>query len=584
MDESQTQQLLQRKQLLLRKKELLSQREALSVSQEANQPRITNQQASNPLKIGINQGIETATKMINPGGRDFIPGMETPIVKQGMEAGNKIEQGILNNIPETLPIGIVSQLAAKLGIKPATRDVAEPLVSGSLDPRAIATGVGGLLEKPAINAISKHLPSYLEKKSAKKLAKAEDMFTRIADVPKGVISEAKEQGRKVPGIEYGTRATKKAKTVGELFETIVGEKKKAGSEKGELIKSLPATTSPRTYLNKAKDYINRLKGEGIHDEKEISRLEELIDQEIDYLNRTPESAKDPSFLDSRKQVFQKEAQSLYGKIQKGTATGLEPESHYIYDALAKGYKGTLEGMDPRVLQANQKSRGLIEATEFMRGPMESEATKPKRGFVLNAIDALRGGKLSTGAAAFRGIFGREVPFKKTSGKIEKLVGKSDRLSQIAKDLRGVKEAPFEATLTYPDGQRAIGANNISGYLPEPKSSGPAIRTPYNAPSGPTIYGESPPGPKLLSNQTHLSPSELKKLKSGKAYYDSNPIELPEHTQGSLAELARKYGVSEYGGPKESIQAPNGKLKPRNPELDAKVKRSLAEFAKRMKKK
>lgn len=505
----------------------------------------------NPLQMGIEQATNVAGRLISPGGRNWVPGMEEEGFKKTLEMGRQFEESITNKVPDTkIPqVGMVNQALGQLGFEPTMRDAAGLAIGGATDPRMLAAGIGGMTEKPLIGFASKTLPAMLEKSAARKLGKAEGMFKRVADIPKGVLSEATEKGRKVPGVEYGTKAVKRSNSVEELFKKIVGQKEQAGAEKAAAIREIPNKEAPRTYLGKAREYVSKLRREGVHDPQEISKLEGLIDQEIDFLNRTPESVKDPVYFDERKQIFQREAAPLYKKIQAGTATGLEKETHYLYDALAKGYKQFLEEVGGEaVVSANKKSQGLIQATDFMRGPMEREVTKSKRGFFLDLIDSIRGGPHATGAAAFRNFVGSEVPFKKTSGKIERLVKQSDRRSGMAKSLREgfaeKRDIPDEVNLEFDipeqDLQIPGGGRKLLGG---PTAQGPSIRTPYDAPSGPTI-------------------------------------EMGEYSAPTLQELAEKYGVPEYGGHKRSTQQPIGKIKSRNPELDAKVKRSLAEFAKR----
>ena len=306
----------------------------------AQQPTTGGGYSVDPIQIAK----QSAANLVGPGLRNYVPGLEQPAVKSGIDASQQIEKKISEKIDiPKVPLKGIGNVAGPIGIAaeakfgtPNLEQVVDTAFSGSLDPRFVASGFGGG-KKPAESAL-KSYASRLERKSAEKLGKAEDIFTRISDIPKGTIATARERGTKIPGVEYGTKEVKKSKTVGELFDTIVGRKREAGAEKASVIESLPQNDAPRAYLRDAIGYINELRAKGIHSEKEIDNLTELIDREIKFLNDTPISAQDPAFFDSRKQVFQREASPLYEKIQRGTASGLEREAYSLYSKLASGYK------------------------------------------------------------------------------------------------------------------------------------------------------------------------------------------------------------------------------------------------------
>ena len=169
--------------------------------------------------------------------------------------------------------------------------------------------------------------------------------------------------------------------------------------------------------------------------------------------------------------------------------------------------------------------------------MEKEAIKPRRGFVLELIDSLRGGAQSTGAAAFRGFFGHEVPFEKTSGKIEGLVKKSEKLKRSAEGIRRpfAQEPPTPATIEYPAQLEAPADKQIETHGAQ------ANRTRMKD----ILSGRILPGGSS-SGKTINVPG-------------SSTINLPEMTETQLAELGKKYGAPEFSGIKKSFQKPTGKL-------------------------
>lgn len=375
---------------------------------------------------------------------EFIPGLESDLILQGVDAGNKFGKEITNSLgvpsKPNLPINFGG---LKGNINP--NSVTSTLLGGALDPRSIASGIalsgpGQAIERAAITATR---PGYLMKGSRNAIKEAEKLTTQILQPTTSELSEAIMTGKQLPSIKRGAENIVASKTFEDVVKSIKNTTKELFDERNLILNEHNVEVGNEA-LESLSNAAKKASKEMVLSPGKMKQFDNVFFREAQFLEQNPNM--DIVTAQARKEALQKLTKPLLDKRKAQTLTGAENVELQAYDALRAGYREAILKALPKdkaklVDRINSKYEGLLDATE-LASDQAARGIKEVPKTLLEKVASSFG--LSPKFTAFRlatkelaGVAGK-TRLERTTSKIMELRNKSETLRQLAHLARKVK--------------------------------------------------------------------------------------------------------------------------------------------------
>lgn len=478
---------------------------------------------------------------------EFAGEEAVPVFMSGL-LGKLAGAGIIKLGPKAAELlgGNGGKILESIFTNPVTKGVAEGTAAaygyeapkGKLpSPTEVALGIAGGAALEGIPAMAGPAADSL---AAARKEKGAQASLELLNPPAGKnsrLTRAQLQDSVLPEVDTVAQTIKKAPTYKAAKDQISMLKDKIFSARNEILAADNFKVG-ESYLDDLGNYIDQVRKEGIRSPSEIVKMEEILKREQTFLQNTPNF--DRVSAQARKELFQKETQTLLKKKAMGTITGAESAEITAQDKIRAGLRKAVENGDELVAKMNGSYDGLSEAEKLLATQAAKSLKAPSPSLLAKATNLITGTLLrNTGFSGLADTISGILKVPKSVAALTKAIQAARTPGTFEKILNAIRvSAPEEAALI----QESIKNENYGTARQQilRLSAGEDILA-LPSGEGKTFYSSSAiPLPEKMGNQGYgpigSPPGTSRSFKSG---------EIPQTKDFQpLAAEARKYRSAE----------------------------------------